>query len=91
MEKHQKKEESHNVHIGNDVHIMPGVTIGDNSIIAVGAVVTGNIPENSIYGGVPARFIETLDEYINKHKDDFDYTKYPNAESKKLSLLKNIK
>ncbi len=42
-------------------------------------------------GGVPARFIETLDEYINKHKDDFDYTKYPNAESKKLSLLKNIK
>ena len=37
-----------------------GVTIGDNSIIAAGAVVTHDIPENVIAGGVPAKVIKTI-------------------------------
>lgn len=39
-----------------------GVTIGENSIIAAGAVVTGNIPPHSIAAGVPARVIREISE-----------------------------
>lgn len=42
--------------------ICGGVTIGKNSIIAAGAVVTGDIPNNCLAGGVPARVIRKLDE-----------------------------
>jgi len=47
-----------NVWIGTRVIIMPGVKIGDNSIIGAGAVVTKSFSANSIIGGVPAKFIK---------------------------------
>lgn len=46
-----------NVWTGARVIIMPGITIGDGAIIAANSVVTEDIPPNTIYGGVPARFI----------------------------------
>lgn len=46
-----------NVWIGYGVQIMAGVTIGDNSIIGAGSVVTKNIPANEIWAGVPAKII----------------------------------
>ena len=64
-----------NVHIGTKAMIMPGVTIGDNCIIGCGAIVTKSIPNNSIAVGVPARVIETIDEYKEKHIDHVDLTK----------------
>lgn len=50
----------HNVWIGQKVVIMDGVNIGDNSIIATGAIVTKNVPPFSIVGGVPAKVIRTM-------------------------------
>lgn len=47
-----------NVWIGFNVVVLPGVSIGRNSIIGAGAVVTRSIPANSIVGGVPARVIK---------------------------------
>ena len=47
-----------NVWIGYGVYIMPGVNIGDNSIIGAHAVVTKSIPPNSVAVGVPARVIK---------------------------------
>lgn len=76
-----------NVHIGMNAIIMPGVTIGNNCIIGCGAVVTKDVKDNSIVGGVPAKFIENIDEYYEKHKDKFDYTKKMKKEEKKKFLI----
>lgn len=48
------------VWIGGKVAIMPGVTIGDNVVIASGAVVTKDVPANTLVGGVPAKPIHSL-------------------------------
>lgn len=40
--------------------VLPGVTIGENAIIAAGAVVTKDVPALTIYGGVPAKFIKNI-------------------------------
>lgn len=45
------------VFIGPRSIIMPGVTIGNGAIVAGGAVVTKDVPENAIVGGVPAKII----------------------------------
>ena len=55
-----------NVYIGNNVILLPGVTIGNNVIIGAGAVVSKDIPDNSVAVGVPARVIKTADEYFEK-------------------------
>ena len=53
------------VWIGGNVTILPGVSIGNNVIIAAGAVVTKDIPDNCVAGGVPVRLIKTLENDIN--------------------------
>lgn len=49
------------VWIGINVTICPGVTIGDNAVIAAGAVVTKDVPENAIVGGNPAKVLKMLE------------------------------
>lgn len=49
------------VWIGSHATILPGVTIGDNSIVAAGAVVTKEVPPNVIVAGVPARIIKSIE------------------------------
>ncbi|MGX2959706.1 sugar O-acetyltransferase [Peribacillus sp. JNUCC 23] len=52
-----------NVWIGSSATILPGVTIGDKSVVAAGAVVTKDVPENTIVAGVPAKIIKKTDNY----------------------------
>ena len=52
------------VWIGGNVTILPGVTIGNNVIVAAGAVVTKDVPDNSLVGGVPAKLIRTIENDI---------------------------
>lgn len=49
-----------NAWIGANASILPGVTIGANSIVAAGAVVTKDVPDDTIVGGVPAKIIKSI-------------------------------
>lgn len=49
-----------NAWIGAAATILPGVTIGENAVVAAGAVVSKNVPANTIVGGVPARVIKAI-------------------------------
>lgn len=46
--------------VGASATILPGVTIGENAIVAAGAVVTKDVEANTIVGGVPAKFIRKI-------------------------------
>lgn len=56
------------VYIGMNTIILPGVTIGNNCIIGAGSVVTKDVPDNSVYAGIPAKFIKTTVQYLEKIK-----------------------
>lgn len=51
-----------NAWIGAAVTILPGVTVGENSVVAAGALVTKDVPDNTIVAGVPARVIKLLEK-----------------------------
>ncbi len=50
-----------NAWIGMGAIILPGVTIGENAIVAAGAVVSNDVPDNALVGGIPAKIIKMLD------------------------------
>jgi acetyltransferase-like isoleucine patch superfamily enzyme len=67
-----------NVYFGWNCTVLRGSKIGDNCIIAIGSIVTGEIPANSVAAGIPAKVICTIEEYYNKRKkeyvqESFDY------------------
>jgi acetyltransferase-like isoleucine patch superfamily enzyme len=54
--------------IGANATLMAGITIGEESIVGAGSVVTKDVPSNSVVIGNPARFFLTRDEYDEKRK-----------------------
>ncbi len=49
-----------NAWIGANATLTPGVTIGENAVVAAGAVVTKDVADNTVVGGIPAKVIKTL-------------------------------
>lgn len=49
-----------NTWIGAGATILQGVTIGENAIVAAGAVVSKDVPDNTIVGGIPAKIIKAI-------------------------------
>lgn len=49
-----------NAWIGANAIILQGVTIGENAVVASGAVVSKDVPDNTIVGGIPAKNIKTI-------------------------------
>ena len=80
--------------VGNDVYfgirsiVLPGVTIGNRCIIAAGAIVTKDVPDNSVVAGVPARLIKTTDEYLEKLKSESLHIGHLSSEDKAKELKK---
>lgn len=54
------------VWIGGNCTILPGVTIGNNVVVAAGAVVTKDVPDNCVVGGVPAKILRMIENDIQK-------------------------
>lgn len=50
-----------NAWLGIGASVMPGVVIGENSVVAAHAVVTRNVPDNVIVGGIPAKIIKHIE------------------------------
>ena len=46
--------------LGANVTVLPGVTIGNGAVVAAGAVVSRDVEENTVVGGVPARLLRRL-------------------------------
>ncbi len=49
-----------NAWIGANATILQGVTIGENAVVAAGAVVASDVPDNTIVGGIPAKYLKTI-------------------------------
>ena len=58
-----------NVFVGSNTTILPNVSIGSNTVIAAGSVVNKSITGNGVYGGVPAKYICSLDDLIEKRRN----------------------
>ena len=50
-----------NAWIGAGAIILPGVTVGENAVVAAGAVVNKDVPANTVVGGIPAKIIRVID------------------------------
>lgn len=61
MRRYGRIKIGNNCFIGCRSILLPGVTIGDNSIIGAGSVVTKDVPSGEVWAGNPARFIKTTD------------------------------
>lgn len=81
-----------NAFIGARSIVMPGVTIGESTIIAAGSVVTKSIPKQVVAGGNPAKIICSLTEYHKKHKVKFsDSLKYDANWTVREGISKSMK
>lgn len=71
--------------IGANSIITHGVNIGNNCIIGAGSVVSNSIPDNSVYGGIPAKYICSVNEYYERKKlENVDYPRELEATRPKL-------
>jgi acetyltransferase-like isoleucine patch superfamily enzyme len=50
-----------NAWIGANATILQGVTVGENAVVAAGAVVSKDVPDNAVVGGIPAKFIRSIE------------------------------
>lgn len=76
------------VYVGTSALIMPGVTIGDNVLVAAGSVVTKSVPSNVVVAGNPAKIICTVEEYYKRNKQWDIGTKGLSRKDKKDILMK---
>jgi len=75
-------------YVGENVIILPGVTIGENCIVGAGSVITKSIPDNVLVAGNPAVFISKTDDFVDKIKKKSLFCKDLSLKEKRDFLLK---
>jgi hypothetical protein len=75
-----------NTIIGARVILMPGVTIGPDSVVGAGSIVTRDVPPRSIAAGVPAKVLCSLDEYIERYREE----RIPGLSSDRAELRRQL-
>lgn len=80
-----------NVFVGLNAIILLNTEIGDNCIVAAGAVVKGKFASNSIIGGIPAKVIGNTNEYYLKNLQNFTFIRNLSQDEKKLFILNKFK
>ena len=76
-----------NAYIGSGAQIMAGVTVGNGALVAAGSIVTKSVPDGVVVAGNPAKFVCTVDEYIERNAKYNVGTKGLSYEEKKKALL----
>lgn len=79
-----------NVFIGTNVTILNNVRIGPGAIVAAGAVVTKDVLPNSVVGGVPAKSICSLDEYLERRQNAYPMELRPRKQEVSDSLVEHL-
>jgi len=79
-----------NIFVGYGSTILPGTVIEDNVIIGAGSLVRGTLKSNSVYSGVPVKYICSVDEYLDKNEDKFINTKQLPSKEKRAVLEKTF-
>ena len=79
-----------NTFIGINTIILPGVRIGNNCVIGAGSVVTKDVPSNTVYAGVPAKMICSIEEYREKVNSKATFVRSLPAEEKRSFLIKKF-
>lgn len=78
-------------YIGSWSHIMPGVTIGEGSLVAAGSVVTKSVPPHTVVGGNPACVICTTNEYFDRNqKYDIGTKRKKMSDSERRTFLLSL-
>jgi acetyltransferase-like isoleucine patch superfamily enzyme len=79
-----------NCFLGFGAIILPGVNIGPNSVVAAGSVVSKHIPPGQVWGGAPAKYICTTEEYSRESlRKTPDYNRRAYRKDKKTELLRH--
>jgi acetyltransferase-like isoleucine patch superfamily enzyme len=79
-----------NVFIGSNSIFLPSVRVGNNVVIAAGSIITKDVPDNVVVGGVPAKILKGIDEYKEKVLKNAVYIFESEPEKRKAEIVKKI-
>lgn len=90
--KYGKIKIGNNCFIGAKSILLPGTSLGENSVVAAGSVVTKKFPDNVVIGGNPAKIIKSTEEYIKKCvEENIEYNIEDYKKDKRTEILKILK
>ncbi len=99
QERYKKIIKVGEIKIGNHCFIgarstfLPGVEVGDNSVVGACSLVTKNIPSGEVWGGVPAKFITKTSDYLEKclaETPDYDLENFRNNKEQEIKHMLNL-